>query len=111
MSARTYATWADRQVTARVGRSALTKAFVADLQRTSPTCKCCGILLRYDGYTRSGTPVQDYATLDRIRPDLGYAPWNVAVICFRCNTKKRNLQVEDVKQLLAYMEAHAPVLR
>lgn len=104
-------TWVDRQLGGGRQRSALTREFVADLQRTTPACKCCEIPLAYEGYVKGRNPPQDYATLDRIRPDLGYATWNVAVICFRCNTRKRNLRADDLRQLLRYVEAHEPVLR
>ena len=93
------------------GRGNLTREFVEDLQRTNPTCKCCGRELVFDGFQRASKPIQHYATLDRVRADLGYVSWNVQVICFRCNTLKTDMDAAKLRQLLAYVEKYQPVLR
>lgn len=43
-------------------------------------------------------------TLDRIVPDLGYVPGNVAVISFRANAIKRNATVAELKAVAAWLE-------
>ena len=105
------ATWADRQLATGRGRNALTREFVEDLQRTTTHCTCCGIALAFEGFTKGRKPVQHYATMDRVRADLGYVSWNVQVICFRCNTLKTDMDAAKIRQLLAYVEKYQPVLR
>ena len=46
----------------------------------------------------------DSPSLDRIIPSLGYVPGNIAVISYRANTIKNDASLEEMKQIVRYME-------
>lgn len=63
-----------------------------------------------------GTPLQIRAedrnnspALDRVDNSKGYVRGNVCVISSRANMAKRDLTIEEVRKLLAYMEHHAAI--
>lgn len=43
-------------------------------------------------------------SLDRFKPELGYVPGNIRVICLRANRLKWNGTAEELRQVLNYME-------
>lgn len=43
-------------------------------------------------------------SLDRVDNSLGYIPGNVRVISFKANRYKSDLSIDDIKNLLKYME-------
>jgi hypothetical protein len=45
------------------------------------------------------------ATLDRIKPDLGYVRGNIAVISYRANRIKSNGTAEEVRKVADWMDA------
>jgi len=64
-------------------------------------CPVLGIrLVANDGKVGASSP-----TLDRVDPSKGYVPDNVKVISHLANNYKRNMTIDMVKKLLAYMEA------
>jgi hypothetical protein len=46
------------------------------------------------------------ATMDRIVPSLGYVRGNVQVISFRANRLKNNATLDEIRKIVAYMEAN-----
>lgn len=46
-------------------------------------------------------------SLDRVKNDKGYVEGNVRVICAKCNTRKRDMSADDLRQILAYIEANS----
>lgn len=55
-----------------------------------------------EGRGASNTHYDSYS-LDRIKPELGYVPGNIAVISHRANTLKRNATVEEIEALGCWM--------
>lgn len=45
-------------------------------------------------------------TLDRVNNHHGYIQGNVQVICATCNTRKRDMTVDDLQTLIRYIERH-----
>jgi hypothetical protein len=77
---------------------------LADVLANTPAthCACCRCELDYSvgrGAERWTSP-----SLDRIDPAGGYTVANVAVICMRCNTRKTDFTVEQLQDLLSYMQ-------
>jgi hypothetical protein len=77
---------------------------LAEIAASLPTkCLCCGYEL---DYTKTG-PINvcgmRWPSLDRLRSDEGYISRNVRVICWRCNTLKRDSTVEELETIVAYM--------
>ena len=65
------------------------------------TCPLLGIpLARSPGFRTAVSP-----SLDRIKPELGYVPGNVWVISYRANTLKNDASIDELKRLVAAMEA------
>lgn len=63
------------------------------------TCPVLGIPIAPGG-ARDNTP-----SLDRIRPERGYVKGNVRVISFRANRIKSDATAEELRAVLAYVEA------
>lgn len=76
------------------------------LREATPNCKCCGVQLDYAASVRAKVRPPSKATLDKVVPERGYVDTNIAIICWECNLKKQNNTVEDLRRLLAYVEAH-----
>ena len=64
-------------------------------------CPVLGILLIKGGQRYS---TADSPSLDKIRPELGYVPGNVAVISHKANTIKSNATVEDLEAVVAWLK-------
>lgn len=47
----------------------------------------------------------NYPSIDRLRPELGYVKGNVAVISQRANRMKSNLGILELTQILEYLRA------
>lgn len=63
-------------------------------------CPALGVPLRY----LDGDKVGDFsATLDRIRPELGYVRGNVAVISRRANMIKSNANADEIERVAAWL--------
>lgn len=61
-------------------------------------CACCGHELDYEHRQTRYSP-----SIDRIRNERGYVTGNVAIICFRCNSLKKDGTESDFVQILDYM--------
>lgn len=46
----------------------------------------------------------DSPSLDRIKPELGYVKGNIRVISFKANSIKNDASIEELRQILQYME-------
>jgi hypothetical protein len=68
-------------------------------------CPCCG--LPFVLGAPLGQPVPQTPSLDRRTPSLGYVKENIAVICFRCNTIKRDATAEELENIANWMKANA----
>ena len=62
-------------------------------------CECCGCLLNKE----AGITERDWQ-IDRIIPAKGYISGNIGVICRKCNTKKRNLTIDDLEMFIMYIQ-------
>lgn len=67
------------------------------------TCPVLGIPLVSGGKGEPGLP-----SLDRILPERGYVPGNVAVISYRANMLKNQSSLTELKKLVIWLEAIAP---
>ena len=75
---------------------------VSDI-RITELCPVLGIrLLSVDD--RSG--IDNAPTLDKIEPSLGYVRGNVCVISHRANRLKSDASLDELKAVVAYVEAH-----
>lgn len=67
-------------------------------------CPCLGIPLKpCKGYPGDNSP-----TLDRVNNELGYHRWNIKVISYKANMLKGNAKLEELRQIVAYMEVFSP---
>lgn len=64
-------------------------------------CPVLGVVLAYAG----GVNDPCAATLDRLRPELGYVKGNVTVISRRANAMKNDGTLDEHRRLVAWMEA------
>lgn len=62
-------------------------------------CPVLGIELTFDG------PRDTRPSLDRINPRDGYVPNNIQVISFRANRIKSDASADELRRVLAYVEA------
>lgn len=78
-----------------------------DIRESRPAaCACCGVTLDYN--PRNGKPMDASPSLDRVDPAQGYVSANVRVICYRCNTLKRDGTLAEFQMIVAYMRKSAP---
>lgn len=63
-------------------------------------CPVLGIKLIKDG----GSPMDHWASLDRINSKRGYEPDNVAVISYRANRIKSDATIDEIKAIYNYMK-------
>lgn len=67
--------------------------------KINSVCPVLGIPLSEDG-NRNNRP-----SLDRAVPSRGYTPSNIYVISFRANRIKSDASIDELKKIVAYMEA------
>jgi hypothetical protein len=66
---------------------------------TSEHCEACDVKL-----TLNGGPIRnEKMTIDRVDNAKGYVRGNIAVICNRCNSLKRDCTVDDLQRPIRYM--------
>lgn len=97
-----YLLWksAKRRATERGLRFDIDVAHVVIPER----CPILGVRLVITAGT--GRHQRNTATLDRIKPQLGYVPGNVAVISWRANRIKHNATLEEILALANWMQSH-----
>lgn len=100
--------WPRRMLRGAYGKSrrALSLEYLLQLQASSPECRCCGVTMTFD-VQEQGSMSPNAATLDRVVPSHGYVESNVQVVCWRCNTLKRNATAPDLRRLLHYVETYS----
>lgn len=81
----------------------LTSVYLSDWLRKTPRCPCCGTDFLTD-YKNLRKPLPNSPTVERIYPERGYVLGNVALICFRCNTLKRDATIEELEKVVAWMK-------
>jgi hypothetical protein len=78
------------------------RAAVVDyLKSAGNVCPALGIPLRYGG---AQTKTFDSATLDRIRPELGYVRGNLALLSSRANSIKSDATAEEVDRVAIWLK-------
>lgn len=85
---------------ARAGRNSIPFDLTADDIEVTTVCPVFGTIIEYGGGLHN--PVGP--SLDRLIPQLGYVKGNVRVISFRANTLKQDASIDEVRQILKYME-------
>lgn len=48
------------------------------------------------------------ASIDRVRPELGYVPGNVVVMSLKANRIKNNATAEELEAVLNFVRNHKP---
>jgi hypothetical protein len=79
---------------------------IEDLQSQLPAlqCICCGVDLQWEP-RKAGTYLPNGPSVDKIIPALGYVPGNVKIVCMRCNLVKRDSSVQELRNVVAYIDA------
>jgi len=73
----------------------------------SGTCPCCDGEMRAKTVADGINGPRDFSpSIDRIDPNLGYTADNVALICWRCNSLKKDASVQELKKIIKWMEFH-----
>ena len=67
-------------------------------------CSYCRKLLNYGIGNGKSKERDDSPSIDRVDNNYGYVINNIAIICFRCNSNKSNLTINEVRNMLYYME-------
>lgn len=79
---------------------------VEDIDAVWPEDNRCPILgLEFERNTVKG-PLPSSPTLDRIYPDRGYVPGNIAVVSHRANTLKSNASREELQCVLRWLDTN-----
>lgn len=73
----------------------------------SETCPCCNGEMRAknEGDYQNG-PLDCSPSIDRFDPNRGYVKGNVALICWRCNSLKKDATVDELRAIIRWMESH-----
>ena len=69
-------------------------------------CPALGIKL---DYSRKGMPIDASPSIDKIVPASGYIPGNVAVISCRANRIKHNASMQEIADILIWMDRNPGV--
>jgi hypothetical protein len=69
-------------------------------------CGCCGNRYADLEADRPGNfhPRMNALSLDCFLPELGYAKYNVLLLCYQCNFRKSTHTIESLRQMLSWME-------
>lgn len=84
--------------------AAFTTKSIIEMLKGQPSCPCCGVSFNIS-FRRSGAPMNDSPSMDRIRPELGYVVGNVALICWRCNNLKRDSTPDELQRVVDWMRS------
>lgn len=66
-------------------------------------CPVFGLELEY-GWSGKGRRLPNKATLDKVDPKLGYVPGNVFVISWHANSRKRDMNVGELEDIINYIK-------
>lgn len=72
------------------------------------TCPCCDRVMVVKSGTFKPGPIASSPSLDRLDSSKGYIPGNVAIICWRCNSLKNNATVDELRNIVRWMENQEP---
>lgn len=83
-------------------RDYYTSERMTEMLRSTPTCPCCGVelLTTYSGLAK---PLDNSPSIERVTPSLGYVQGNVALLCFRCNTIKRDASLAELERIVVWL--------
>lgn len=81
----------------------LTVSYFVDALKKNSICECCS---REMDFTFKNNVNDCSPTIDKIVPSLGYVNNNIAIICWRCNTIKKDANLAELKNLLNWMLHH-----
>ena len=79
---------------------------VSDLEPFPLQCPVFGTKLDWLADSRSG--VDNSPSLDRLDPAKGYVAGNVTIISFRANRIKNDASIDEVKQVVNWLELQRP---
>ncbi len=82
----------------------LTTEYIARLLREAPRCRCCGRLFSWS--PPNGKVDEAIPTLDRIDSSRGYTPFNIAILCYRCNRLKSDGTIRDFNAVTRFLREH-----
>lgn len=68
-----------------------------------PVCPALGVELVYSA-TTGGGPIRHSASVDCIRPDLGYVPGNVMIVSHKANSIKSDATLQELRAVAAWVE-------
>ena len=57
-----------------------------------------------DWFKEGQGPSNDSPSIDRMKPDLGYAPGNVRIVSQKANRLKQNATKEELEAIVEYMD-------
>ena len=78
--------------------------YLFGLAAEKPThCPCCGIKFDLSYQKEKGRPPINGISYDRIDCTKGYVLGNVSIICWRCNTIKRDATLDELETIVRYM--------
>jgi hypothetical protein len=101
---RNYLTARLTRLKARAGRLGIPFSLTAsDLYPLPSHCPVLGIPLVYQGGAQGA--LDDYLSVDRIVPELGYTPENTVLVSARANRLKNNATLDEIQKLAAFYRA------
>lgn len=62
-------------------------------------CALCKTEMRFDSQRGKGVHHPEKATLDKVVPERGYVKHNMLVLCNRCNRRKSDMTMSDIRNL------------
>ena len=71
---------------------------LSDLYPLPEFCPALGIRINYN----ATGPQDDALSIDRLDPNQGYVPGNIALVSMRANRIKNNANLEELKKLVAF---------
>jgi hypothetical protein len=90
----------------RASRKGVEFSITVDDLEWPEVCPVFGYRLIY-GAIGGRRGLQNSASLDRVDNTKGYVPGNVVIISLRANCIKRDASLEELKQIVAYMQEHS----
>ena len=79
------------------------ETFLEEHLRTDKNCPACGVLFDLDPDLSSGR--EDSPSIDRVHPELGYVAGNLALICYHCNSMKRDATPKQLESLVRWLRS------
>jgi hypothetical protein len=81
------------------------KLALTELSHIPPTsCQCCSKPFLYAEYGKA--KLNDVPSIDRVDNTKGYIRGNIAVICNQCNKAKRDSTIQQLLNVVKYVQRH-----